>query len=118
MEDGRGKEGIWDTVGKEGMVWDREGDEGMRVIQRKGKGREGKGRGKGGREGKGGRKEEDDLAPPKKIPGSAIEQVYDQTTNNVSSCRCFSAMYLKNSRHSLARRLFKLSILCVTQNNS
>jgi hypothetical protein len=58
-EDGRGKEGIWDTVGKEGVVWDREGEEGMRVIQRKGKGRE-EGREEGkGREGKGreGRKE-------------------------------------------------------------
>jgi hypothetical protein len=57
-EDGRGKEGITDTVGEEGVVWDREGEEGVRVIQRKGKGRE---------EGKGGRKEEeDDLAPPQK----------------------------------------------------
>jgi hypothetical protein len=41
-EDGRGKEGIRDTVEEEGVVWDREEEEGMRVIQRKGKGREGK----------------------------------------------------------------------------
>jgi hypothetical protein len=55
-------------LGRRGVVWDREGDERMRVIQRKGKGRE---EGKG-REGRGGRKEEeDDLAPPRKIPGSA-----------------------------------------------
>jgi hypothetical protein len=58
------------------VLWDREGEEGMRVIQRKGKG--GREEGRGG-EGRGGRKEgrkkereeEDDLAPPKKIPGSA-----------------------------------------------
>jgi hypothetical protein len=50
-------------LGRRGVVWDREGEEGMRVIQRKGKGTEG--------EGREGRKEEDDLAPPKKIPGSA-----------------------------------------------
>jgi hypothetical protein len=53
------------------VVWDREGEEGMRVIRRKGKGREEGREGKG--EGKGGRKEEDDLAPPKKIPGSATD---------------------------------------------
>jgi hypothetical protein len=45
-EDGRGKEGIRDTGGEEGVVWDREREEGMRIIQRKGMGREEKGRGR------------------------------------------------------------------------
>jgi hypothetical protein len=74
-------------LGRRGVVWDREGEEGMRVIQRKGKGREeGKGRegrggeGRGGEEGRkeGREEEEDDLAPPKKIPGSATELLRKQ----------------------------------------
>jgi hypothetical protein len=53
-EDGRGKEGIRDTVGGRGVVWDKEGEEGMRVIQTKGKGRE-EGKGREGRKEGGGR---------------------------------------------------------------
>jgi hypothetical protein len=45
----KGKEGIWDTDGEEGVVWDREGEEGIRVTQRKGMGREEKGRKEGGK---------------------------------------------------------------------
>jgi hypothetical protein len=73
-------------MGRRGEVWDREGEEGMRVIQRKEMGRkEGKGR-EGRKEGK----EEDNLAPPNKIPGSATD----------SQCAASSASIFDKCCHS------------------
>jgi hypothetical protein len=79
-EDGRGKEGIRDTDGEEGVVWDREGEEGTELggLYR-GKGWE---RRKGMEEG--GEERKKMTWPPNKIPGSAtVSYMHDDAISIV-----------------------------------